>query len=184
MGVYDILVLKKAAHDIGNLNGSTITCSGSSCTTTKKQEAQSTSTVTPLGTAATAQNFSVKATKGVPNPQTTGDKPDAGTQYIEVDLSITNNGSQEDLVPGTFYYQTTAGKEITTADTFGNQGSPNKNVQIVGREAMVAVSLKPGQTDETHSVIFQIPQGDKGKMIWHDGIYQTDSAKLGIFQLF
>jgi len=183
-GVYDILVLKKVAHDISSLNGVTISCTGDTCTTTKKQAAPSVTTSTPLGTAATSQGFSVKVTKVVPNPQTTGDQPNAGTQYLEVDLSITNAGSQEELVPGSFYYQTAAGKELTTANTFGNQGSPNKNVQIVGREAFIAVSLKPQQTDETHSVIFQIPQGDKGKLIWHDGIFDTTSPKLAIFELY
>jgi hypothetical protein len=183
-GVYDILVLKKAVHDIGSLNGATVSCNSNSCTTTKKEPAKSVTTSTPLGTAGTAQNFSVKVTKVVPNPQTTGDKSNAGMQYLEVDLSIANNGSQEDIVPGSFYYQTAAGKELPTADTFGTGDAPNKNVQIVGREAFVAATVKPGQTVDTHSLVFQIPQGDKGKLIWHDGIFDTTSPKLAIFELY
>ncbi len=182
-GAYDILVLKKAVHDISNLNGATISCNGEVCTTTKKQTTPSVTTSTPLGSAATAQSFVVKVTKVVPNPQTTGDKPDAGMQYIEIDFSVTNAGSQEGFVPGGFYYQTAAGKELITANTFGDR-SPNKNVSITGRELLIAVSLKPQQTDDTHSLIFQIPQGDKGKLIWHDSTYDTTSPKLAIFELY
>lgn len=139
---------------------------------------------TTLGNAVTADNFSVKVTKVVPNPQTTGDKPDTGTRYLEIDLSITNVGTQKDFVPGSFYYQTSAGKELATANTFGNQGSPNKNVQIVGRQTLNAVTLEPKQIDDTRSVIFQIPQGDKGKLIWHETIFDTSSPKLAIFELY
>lgn len=176
--VYDIVVLGKAAHTLSK--GVTISYNSNNNSPTSAPA----TTETPLGSVGQADNFSVKVTNVFLNPSTTGDRPDTGTQYLEVDLSITNNGTQENAVPGSFYYQTTAGKELATANTFGNQGTPNKQVQIVGKKLLVADFLKPGVTDTSQSVIFQIPQGDKGKMVWHATIFDPNSTKLAIFQLW
>lgn len=189
-GVYDILVLNKAAHDISKLNGATISCNGSSCTTTQKQTAKSATTATPLGQSATgtgdASDFAVKITGVNSSPATTGEAPNAGMQYVEVDFAITNSGKQSNLVPGTFYYQTAAGKLLN--DT-GVQGTgPNidsKNVQLAdtSKQQMVAVSVDAGQTDTSHYALYQIPKGDVGKLVWFDGIFDTTSPKLAIFEL-
>ncbi len=183
-GVYDVMVLNKAAQDIGGLNNTTVSCNSGTCTTTKKQNTDSATAETPLGTSVTASNFAVKVTKVVADPRTSGDAPDAGMQYLEVDLSVTNVGSQKNIVPGSFFYQTSAGTELMTANTFGNEGTANKNVHIQGRDLFIAVALEPQQTDATKSVIFQIPQGDKGKLIWHESAFDTNSSKLGIFKLY
>lgn len=169
--------------------GVTITSNsdGTSTTTigTENERKPDNNAVTPLGSTATAENFSVKVTKVVPNPQTTGDKPDTSSQYLQIDLSLTNNGNGDNrFVPGTFFYKTSSGKELLEAHVFGNQGSPNKNVGIVGRQSMATVTVEPGKTDDTRSLIFQVPQGDKGQVVWHDGIFDEKGAKFGIFQLY
>lgn len=172
--------LDKGVTITGNNDGTTTTTIG-----TDNEKKTDNNTVTPLGSAATADNFSIKVTKVVQNPQTTGDKPDAGTQYLQVDLSLTNNGSGDsDFVPGTFFYKTSSGKELLEAHVFGNQGSPNKNVEVVGRQSMTAVTVEPGKTDDTRSLIFQIPQGDKGQVVLRDGTFDEQGAKFGTFQLY
>jgi hypothetical protein len=183
-GVYDILVLKKAAHDIGSLNGSTITCTGNSCTTTKQSLASSATTATPFGNTATADNFSVKIASDTPNPQYTGDAPNAGTMYLEVDITQTNLGKDKSNITGGFTYQTAAGKEYIGANTFGTPPDPNKNVQLVGKDLLIADFLDAGQSD-TKAVVFMVPQGDtgNGKLIWHQDDFSTSSPKLAIFEL-
>lgn len=187
-GMYDILVLNKTAHDVGKLNGSTITCNGSGCATTPKQAATSASTDTPLGQPAKgsgdAADFVVKLTSVNSNPQTTGDQPDAGMQYVEVDFSITNNGRQSNLVPGTFYYQTASGKLLNSVDVQGTGSNiDSKNAQVAGKETLNAASVEPSQTDTSHYLLYQIPKGDTGKLVWFDGIFDTSSTKLAIFDL-
>lgn len=161
------------------------TSDGTSTTTigTVNEKMTDNSTITALGAAATAKNFSVKVTQVVPDPQTTGDKPDAGSQYVRVDLSITNSsGGEIDFVPGSFFYLTSSGQQLDEAGVFGTD-SPSKNVGIVGRQSMTAVTVELGKTDETRSLIFQIPQSDKGQVVWRDGTFDKEGTKLGTFQL-
>lgn len=188
-GVYDILVLNKAAHDISKLNGATFSCTGTSCSTTSKQNTTSATTDTPLGQAATgngdAAGWSVKLNVNQ-NPQTTVDAPNAGMHYVEVDFTITNNSSQSGLLPGSFYYQTASGRLYNDTGTQGTGSNiDSKNVQLAdtNKQALVAVSVNTGQTDTVHYLLYQVPKGDNGKLIWFDGIYDTSSAKLAIFDL-
>lgn len=163
----------------GNPDGSTTTTIGA-----ENDKKADNNTVTPLGSPATAESFSVKVTKVVPNPQTRGDKPDAGTQYLQVDLSITNAPNGDDgFIPGSFFYQTSSGQQYNEARVFG-ANSPNKDVEVIGRQSITAVTVEPGKTDDTRSLIFQIPQGDKGQVVWRDGIFNKEGAKFATFQLF
>jgi TM2 domain-containing membrane protein YozV len=171
--------LDKGVSITTNSDGSTTTTIG-----TEDKQKTDNNTVTPLGSSASAEKFAVKVTKVVPSPQTTGDKPDAGTQYLQIDLSLTNTGSESDFVPGSFFYRTSAGKELLEAHVFGNQGSPNKNVELVGRQSMTAVTVDAGKTDDTRSLIFQIPQGNKGQLVWRDGIFDEEGAKFATFALY
>ena len=167
--------------------GVSITSNNASTTTTmigtEEQKKTDNNTVSALGSAANAESFSVKITKVVLNPQTTGDKADTGKQYLQVDLSITNNGAENDFLPGSFFYLTTSGEQLNAADVFGTD-SPNKNVQVAGREQMTAVTVDPKKTVDDYSLIFQIPQGDKGKVVWRDGIFDKQGAKFGTFELY
>lgn len=186
-----VAALNKAGHQLSKLNGSTISCSGDVCTNSKNtSQAKSATAVTPLGEAANgtgdAADFVVMIGAVNPNPQTTGEAPSAGMQYIEIDFALTNTGAKSGLVPGTFYYQTAAGKLLNNTGTQGT--GPNissKNVQLAdkAKQPLVAVSLEPGQTDSAHYSLYQVPKGDSGKLIWYDGIFDTTSPKLGIFAL-
>jgi hypothetical protein len=149
--------------------------------------APTTTTVTALGKAVNANDCSVKVLKSVTNPQTTGDAPDKGMQYIEVDVSITNISNKQDPVTcNDFTYQTESGKELSTANTFGTDSSgasmPGKNVEVLGKERLVAEFLKAGESVDSKYVVFQVPQGDKGKLIWHESPDPT-SKTIGIFSL-
>lgn len=138
---------------------------------------------TPLGTEVKATDFSVKVLKVVRNPQVTGELPDTGMEYIEVDIWAQNLGTTKTSIPGKFYYQTEKGEELVTANTFGTD-SPGKQVEVAGKERLVAVFLAPGEVSSDKILIYQVPKGDKGKLIWHEDSFGTDSPKVGIFTLF
>jgi hypothetical protein len=189
-GIYDILVLNKAVHDVAKLNGSTISCDSSNCTTTPKKTAKSVTTETPFSQVATgtgdAADFGVKIAGVNPKPVTTGEAPNPGMQYIEIDFALSNNGKKSGLLPGTFYYQTAAGKLLSDTGVSGSGPTiDSKNVQLTdaNKNPMIATSLNAGQTDTTHYSLYQVPVGDAGKLIWFDGIFDTTGPKLAIFNL-
>lgn len=181
-GYYDVTVFNNIGRTINKANGATISINSNS----NSRNNSSAVTSTPLGSIAKVGDFAVKVIAVTPNPTTTGDSPNTGMQYLEVNLSITNiSNTANDMVPGTFYYQTTSGKEFATADTMGNQsGDPNKRVQITGSQPLISDFLNPQQTDNTSYLIYQIPQGDKGKLIWHETTFDVTSPVIAIFDLF
>jgi hypothetical protein len=152
-------------------------------------EAQAASADTPLGQtvhgSGNADGIDISVAGVNPDPKTTGDSPSAGMRYIEVDISATNNGKSQVIVPGTFYYRTGTGKLLATATSTGNKAEyPNKDVQVTGKESLDALSLNPGQTDDNHYLIYQVPADDKnGKLVWYEGYYDTGSTKLAVFDL-
>lgn len=183
---YDVLVLN---HDVKKINGSTFSVNSGVTGVTSTPKATAAKADTLLGQTATgsgdAADFTVKVSV-IDNPQISGDAPNAGMQYVEVDFTITNTGTQANLVPGTFYYQTAAGKLFNDTNTVGN--GPNidsKTVQLADntKQDLVADSVNAGETDTTHYLLYQVPTGDKGKLIWFDGVYDTTSTKLAIFNL-
>jgi TM2 domain-containing membrane protein YozV len=134
-----------------------------------------------------AAGFSVEITKVNTSPAVTGDSPDSGKQYTEVDFSITNNSNSSGMLPGTFYYQTSDGKILSDTST-GGTGSTidSKNVQLsnTSEQPLIAPVINEGQTNTTYYLLFQVPTGDKGTLVWYDGTVDTTSAKLAIFKLF
>lgn len=130
-----------------------------------------------------ADGITVKVIGVVPNPKTAGDAPSLNTQYLEVDLGITNNARHDSIVPGTFYYRTVGNKLLSTADSVGNSAKfANKNVQVVGKESIDGLSLAPGHSGSGY-IIFQIPRGDNGKLLWLNGYYDEHGTILAIFDL-
>jgi TM2 domain-containing membrane protein YozV len=168
-------------------NGATFTTNSDGTTTTtvnpKEKKKTDNNTVTTLGSTTSADNFAIKVTKVIPTPQTTGDKPDAGMQYVQIDLSITNTGSDSTFVPGSFLYRTSAGKELLEASVSGTN-APNKHVELVGRQPMLSTTVNKGKTEDNTSLLYQIPPGDKGQLIWHDGILDDKGTLLGTFLLY
>jgi hypothetical protein len=150
--------------------------------------AQAATTDTSLGETALGtgdeSGLAVAVVRTITNPPTTGNAPNAGMQYLEIDLSVSNHTSRGTIVLGTFYYQTAAGNLLNTADTVGNPAVyPNKNVQVVGKSPLIDLYLSPEQTDSSHYLIYQVPIADHGKLIWFDGYYDTDATKLAVFDL-
>lgn len=190
-GAYDIIVLNKTVHDINKCsNGCSVnvTLNGNG-TVSQTPKATATSAETPLGQTATgtgdAKGWSAKIGRVSQNPPTTGDAPNAGWHYVEVDFVITNTRGQVGLFPGTFYYQTAAGKLYNDTGTSGSGSTiDSKNAQLASGslQPLVAISVDAGQTDSSHYLLYQVPNGDNGKIIWYDGIYQTDT-KLATFDL-
>lgn len=187
-GWYDIMVLSKAAKSVSKCsNGCTINFSSNSLSNAPQVTAATKDT--PLGQTATgsgdAKGWSVKVADKQ-DPATTGDAPNSGMHYVEVDFTITNNSGKTDFVPGSFLYQTAAGKLDYDTSTGGT--GPNidfKNVQPANSGSMqplIAVSVNNGQTDSLHYYLFQVPVGDKGKLVWFDGP-DTTYSKLAIFDL-
>ena len=131
-----------------------------------------------------AVGLTVKVTQVIPDPQATGDSPNAGTRYVEVDLSVTNHNKYGTVVPGTFVYQTATGSLLNTADSIGSPPVyPDKNVQISNKQPLSSLHLAPGQTDSNSYVIYQVSPAVSGTLIWYAGYYDTTSPKLAIFDL-
>ena len=165
----------------------------------------STTTETPLGSAAAVNGVAIKVTNAQRDPAVTGDSPDAGMQYLQIDLSMTNTGATSVMVSGDlFAYQTASGQILDTANTFSGTSSGSsqlngqsldvtgsssatssgKNVDISGRQQLVVVSVEPDNADTTHSLIFQIPKGDQGKLIARGGnTFDSSRPTLAIFKL-
>lgn len=147
------------------------------------------STDTALGQTAygsgVASGLAVQVTQVISNPLVHGATPNPGTEYVEVDLSVTNNSKAATIVPGTFVYQTTNGNLLYTADSLGKPPVyPNKNVQIVDKQPLSVLYLSPHQTDSSHYLIYQVPAADTGQLIWYAGYYDMTSAKMAIFNLY
>lgn len=178
---YGVIALNKVAHNLSksNNNGFNITCNYNGNNKNNPQ-AKSVTTNTPLGQSATgtgdAANWTVKITPNQ-NPKTAGSPPNSGMHYLEIDFTVTNNNTRSNILPGTFYYQTAKGKLYNDTATTGTGPDINsKNVQLIDTNLLPlsADLVNAGQTDTSHYLLYQVPNGDNGKLIWFDGIYQTN----------
>jgi hypothetical protein len=144
---------------------------------------------TPFGQAAVgsgvAEGISVHVDGVISEPQTSGDAPNAGMQYLEIDIGAHNSNKYQLIIPGTFMYRTAAGQLLNTADSIGKGNAfPGKNIQLDGKQAAADLLLNPGQTAGPAYVVYQVPANETGgKLIWFDGFYDPNSTKLAIFDL-
>lgn len=192
IGILALLLLAIAGISIFGHRSHHVTISpNNSINTSNTPPAKAATSDTPLAETAhgssDAAGLAISIARVLPNPPVTGDPPDAGTQYVEIDLAVANNAKHTTIVPGTFYYQTAGGSLLNTADTIGNKpGYPNKNVQIPDEEPLARLSLKAGQsnTDTLDYLIYQVPPTDKGKLVWFQGYYDPTSTKFAIFDLY
>jgi len=188
-GVRDIMTADKAVHDLKKCSTScTFSFNGNYSGSANTPQATNATVVTPLGQTAVgtgdAKGWSVSIAVNQ-NPQTTGAAPNVGWHYIEVIFRITNNSGQPGISPGTFYYQTASGKLYNNTATEGSGSTIDaKNVLLANSnlQDLNADYINNGQTDSSHYLLFQVPNGDNGKLIWYDGVYQT-VTKLAIFDL-
>jgi hypothetical protein len=132
-----------------------------------------------------AAGIAVNVNQVIPNPPVSGDASDAGTHYVEIDLTIYNSNRRSTIVPGTFVYRTAAGQLLNTADSVGKGPAfPGKLIELAGKQPVTGLSLKAGQTDDSAYLVYQLPAGETGgKLVWFDGYYDTHSTKLAVFDL-
>jgi hypothetical protein len=181
VGWYTISTLSKSGHVIVPIENG--------INTSNTPPAKSASSDTPLSQIAygssDSSGISIKIDQVIEDPNTSGDSPDPGAQYLEIDLSVSNANKRGTIIPGTFVYKTAKGDLLNTADAVGKSPVyPNKNVLITGEEPLANLYLSPGQTDNSHYLIYEIPRADKGQLIWYQGYFDTTSTKLAIFDLF
>jgi hypothetical protein len=144
---------------------------------------------TPLGHMVAGSGSAAGVSVGVDSvsddPATTGDDPSAGMRYIAVYMNVISDSKSLATVSGTFYYRTGSGELLPTATSTGKQGEyPNKKVELAGRDSLEDLSLNPGQSDNSHYLLYQIPKDDTGgKLIWYEDYYDTSSTKLAVFDL-
>ncbi len=183
--VFDVIVIHNHAGEISpgiNANCSTVCQKGN-------QPAITTSFITPYGQSASgngdASGWQVKINVNQ-HPKTTGEPANPGTHYMSVVFTITNNSGKSALVPGSFYYQTYTDSLLNDTSVQGNESTiVFKNVRLANTNLsqLKALRLAPGQTDNSHYLIFDVPNNDNGKIIWFDGTYNTSSAELAIFAI-
>jgi TM2 domain-containing membrane protein YozV len=148
------------------------------------QEKSDNPAVVAMKKAVVQEGYSVKVEKVVSNPATTGDTPDQGSQYLRVDLSISNSGG-EDFLPGSFFYRSSSNTEYTQAIILGSDGNtPGKRVTFPDRELVYAVSVAPGATSDKYSLLFQVPAGEtSGQVVWREQAFANEGPRLGTFEL-
>jgi len=136
-----------------------------------------------------AAGYEVKVTNVVLNPHYSGDPPNKGFVYVEVDMTVTNIGRKKGTLPGSLLYRNENGKVYTSADMVGALPPSmsmyaNKNVFIPQKTSLSAVMLSPGQQRADTYLIFQVKPKDTGQLVWDINLYdQALSYTSGIFSL-
>lgn len=134
-----------------------------------------------------AANLSVSIPSVDVSPKTTGDAADTGKKYVEVNFVIANSGSSDKPLPGMFYYRTPDGKLFNDTSTLSNEPTNSaKNVKLAD-PYMINLSgvssMKKGEVNANYYLIFQVPKGDLGQVVWFSKAFDTNGAKLAIFNL-
>lgn len=128
-------------------------------------------------------DITMKIDKAITDPPYKGDPPDTGMQYLEIDLTVTYTGNAVGAIPGFFYYRTGSGQEITSADVKGHGKYSNKSVLIPKKQSLYSVILMPGKTTHGVYLLFQIPPGDHGKLLWYIPNDQNTNSQQVIYNL-
>lgn len=124
-----------------------------------------------LGTPVSDGITTVKVVRAIFSPNTTGEPPDAGTMYLEVDLSITG-ASQAPLI---IYLPSSYPSCSITGMGVVDKGSgylhpvtqvikSAKKVSIPGKTSIVSYSASTTQV----YALFEVQVGDKGYVSWTD----------------
>ena len=128
-------------------------------------------------------NISLKIDKVIRDAHVQGTPPDSGKQYLEIDFSVTYMGKTTGIIPGVFYYQDSSGNLIPTADT-NIAGVPIKKITIPNKLVLYGVPLEKGKTVNNAYLLYQIPTGDHGKLIWINTANPSISKQRVTFTLF
>lgn len=117
-----------------------------------------------------SSGYSVLITQTVRNPYYSGDQPNNGYQYLELNATVFNNSNKTGPVPGIFLFKDSKGNLYTTADMTGALPDSmklyaNKNVSIPGKMPLSFVMLNPNQQQKTY-LLYQVKTGESGEIIW------------------
>lgn len=191
-GIYDAVALNKTAKDVSKLNNGNISVNlNDNGSSTSNTPIKTPTTDTPLGTLAEgsgdATGFAVSIAVN-PTPPTSGTTPSAGMQFFEVDFTIKNSSSKSSILPGSFYYQSSSGSFYASIGTSGNisnvQYDNNTPPQLAtSKTELVASDVAEGQTNTSYYLLYQVPQGANGKLVWADNSLTPSTTELAIFDL-
>lgn len=112
------------------------------------------------------KDFTFKIDKVIPNPPVKGGSPDSGKQFLEIDLTATYAGTEAEYIPGIFYYLNSSGTLFIASADLQHADKPNQHLIIPNKKSLYSVKFIQGMTAQGVYLIFQIPSGDHGKLIW------------------
>ena len=135
-----------------------------------------------FGSTATDGTFQVKLLGVTPKPVVTGDQPDAGTEYMEADFSVTSIANKNNYAFTMLYAPSIvpAGDklgdiELNPIDSTDGTTSPisfshisAKTVQVAGKNSVEGYTIPSDGSAKTVTVyaLFEIKSGDTGQIVW------------------
>lgn len=141
----------------------------------------------PFGTSASDGTYIIKVVSVEKNPTVTGDQPDPGTQYVEVDFSITSVANKNNYALNLNYAPSipptgtqVGDTQLGPVDSFSGYFNPltgdsvdnSKNVTIPGKQSIEGNGVVPAdgtaQTVQAYG-LYETAPGDKGYVAW-DGV--------------
>lgn len=128
--------------------------------------------------------YAIQVENVIPNPVYKGDPPNAGLQYLEIDLAINYTGNKTEYIPGLFYYKSASGMIYFQANLKGLGPNTYKNVTIPGKQMLYSVSFTPGKSVNSAYLIYQIPSGDHGQLLWYNPQNPSNDQKQIYYKLF
>ena len=137
-----------------------------------------------------AANFAIRIAHVTENPHFTGDPPNNGMEYLEVDMTISYSGNVQILIPGYFLFQDNSGKFFYTADTLllpdNSLSNSDKKISIANKQPLSVTRFDPNKTVSDIYVIYQIKKGSRGRLVYDSGrsMHPQDTNILATFQLF
>jgi len=191
-GLTTAYLISQAAKSVSD-TVDTISDLAKDCPEGKCITSNSSNTITPLGKEATITSgestFSVSILRPDPPPQTTGDAADEGMQYVVVNFLIeypSYPGASNTSLPGMFYYKTPDGKFFNDVSVI-DEGPTISAKDVRLTESYMAMlgsqPIKPGEINPNNYLIFHVPKGDLGQVVWFENRFDTNSPKLATFDL-
>lgn len=161
-------------------------CPGDSCTTDTSSDPVVTQLNESVVGAEGATNLDVSITSADVSPKTTGEPVDDGKQYVAVNFVVANSGSSDAYLPGMFYYKTPDGKLYNDTSTVSSEPTASvKNVKLTEpyKIMLTAGLMKKGEINANYYLLFQVPKGELGQVVWFSKAFDTNGTKLAIFAL-
>lgn len=121
-----------------------------------------------MGEAVDIEGYDIAVTAAIRNPEVSGDAPDPGMEYVQVDFAITNKEGTSIFAPNDFYYKTSVGEYLHTANTHTGDVVGKSTYPQDGRKPFMVASVDIGETNTEYAMVFQVPAGDTGSLVFVD----------------